>query len=131
MYCSSSLTPPFLLEERRTSLRTEVYDLLLSGIKESVCSCGWGKIRREDLQDIESHNSPMTTIGDPVSELITDLKSVSTKETGIELGKLCGEKNIYHDPLDTNETMYGKMKELKKRAGFSIAFARSLGSSEA
>jgi hypothetical protein len=104
---------------------------LIGGIKEPVCSCGWGKIRRKDLQDFERDNSPMSMIGEPLSGLIAELKyGVSTKETGVE-GKLCSENNLYHEPSEDHETMPDKMKELKKRAGISIAFARSLGSSEA
>jgi hypothetical protein len=111
----------------------ELLSELLRSKKLDSCECGWGKVRREQLREIlKREYSPMDTLERPLSEIIRKVKRLTNEEAGYVYQhysvKSRPNREFFHE-VDENETLHGRLKEMKRDAGISIACARNLGSS--
>ena len=125
-----SLTLPDLLEERRTRLRVDLCQLLISG-KRGNCKCGWGKTYSGKYGLLLVEYMPIKMLEVPMADIITNMEQVSTEDME---RTYCGDRSsyriYYHEPLPYSETLLGKLDTMKKKASICIDCVRSIGAAK-
>ncbi|KAF8853680.1 hypothetical protein BDZ45DRAFT_761066 [Acephala macrosclerotiorum] len=113
----------YLLEERRTGIRAELSQLLVSG-QNDTCSCGWGKGRSDKYKLLLSKYGPMKMLEVPVSDVIKKMESVSCedRESACHSG---GYGDYLHKAQIHSETLPGKLETMEKKASICLDCVRS------
>lgn len=121
----SRLTSLDLLEERRTRMRVELNQLLVTG-KNGVCSCGWAKTRSDKYEQLLLDYEPLKMFDVPLSEIIEKMEKVSCEDMDTRFHPPENWGGYYHKVPTYGETLPAKLETLKKKASICLDCVQSI-----